>query len=148
MNKYEIIKDGRKLNAICKKNNLQYDKKYKYIIKDNNEIYIYHKKEKYKLVYFDGCFKPYLCKINKQVEELETLQYIINCILEVNRIYEHIDVKIDSNNYYITLYKKDNINYGLSYDKIYFDNFLQTVSYLQGIRKTCYLLELEDIKYE
>ncbi len=60
-----IIKDLRILNAIGRKYNLQFDKKYKYCINDNNSwercfSRFEYKDHKYKLEYMSGCFYPYL----------------------------------------------------------------------------------------
>jgi hypothetical protein len=57
----EIIKDIKTLNAISKKQNLKYDKKYRYITDYNFlRTTFLHNNKKYKIKYFDGCFNPYL----------------------------------------------------------------------------------------
>jgi len=60
-----MITDARILNAICIRYNMKFDKKYKYITEDNNISWFDYKGSLYKLKYFDGCFHPYVIKINK-----------------------------------------------------------------------------------
>ena len=61
-----IIKDLRIINAIAKKYDLKFDKKFKYCISNkinlNKKMYI--QKKEYIIKFFDGCFYPYLVKID------------------------------------------------------------------------------------
>ena len=67
---YEIIRDGRVLNALVKRGLInEWDKIHKYIndykmdrLGSENEI-IYNN-DKYIIKYFDGCFSPFVCKVN------------------------------------------------------------------------------------
>ncbi len=69
-------------------------------------------------------------------KEKEILNDLINEILETKLIFKDIFYKIENKKeYYIKLDYKDRT------DTIYYNNFLQVVSYLQGIRKTIYSLE-------
>ena len=68
--------------------------------------------------------------------EKEILNAIINDILQTKLIYKDIFYKIEDNrNYYIKL------DYNNRTDTIYYDNFLQVVSFLQGVKKAIYSLE-------
>ena len=69
-NNYKIITDARILKAIKKRNLIiDYDKNHGYIDEHNcynsnksiNEFY--YKNELYQIKYFDGCFNPYVIKI-------------------------------------------------------------------------------------
>jgi len=67
----EIITDLRKLNSINKKigNVFVFDKKYKYILEPTYySLKIDTKLEElgYEIKFIDGCFFPYLIKINKK----------------------------------------------------------------------------------
>jgi hypothetical protein len=67
MEKKEIIKDLRTLNAINKKigNIFVFDKTYKYILSPTYysiDIDRNLKKMGYSVKYFDGCFKPFITK--------------------------------------------------------------------------------------
>ena len=69
-------------------------------------------------------------------KEKEILNDLINEILETKLIFKDIFYKIENKKeYYIKLDYKDRT------DTIYYNNFLQVVSYLQGFRKTIYSLE-------
>lgn len=60
-----VVRDLRILNAIGKRYNLKFDKKFKYCVEDNNHFGgLYYKNKQYRLVYFPGCFYPFLAKIN------------------------------------------------------------------------------------
>lgn len=58
-----ILEDLRTIKAICKKYNMEYNKQYKYITKDNNNDILLYKNNVYKLQYFSGCFYPYIIKL-------------------------------------------------------------------------------------
>ena len=68
---YKLITDGRILNGICKKYNIQYDKIFKYVTDDKslgyflakNSFTLEYKKKQYKLLYTSGCFYPYIAQI-------------------------------------------------------------------------------------
>ena len=63
---YEIIRDGRILNALVKRGLInEWDKKYKYV--NDYEFccnYTEYNNNKYVVMYFDGCFSPFVCKVN------------------------------------------------------------------------------------
>lgn len=65
MQRLEVIKDGRTLNAISKKYGLEFDPKFKYCIsKDTSSIptrNLVVGGKSYGLYYFDGCFYPFVC---------------------------------------------------------------------------------------
>ena len=72
---YEVVENFRVLNSISKKFNLDFCRKHKYYngnpYQDNKgndlpRIYNY-KDSRYKLKYFDGCFNPFLIKLNNQI---------------------------------------------------------------------------------
>jgi len=72
----EIITDLRKLKSINKKigNVLVFDKKYKYILEPTYySLKLDNKLEKlgYEIQFIDGCFFPYLIKINKKGSGLD-----------------------------------------------------------------------------
>jgi hypothetical protein len=78
--------------------------------------------------------------------EKQILDTIISEILETNLIFNDILYKIENkHDYFLTLYMRDSENENNPKKKaiIYYDNFLQVVSYLQGVRKILYLLELQ-----
>lgn len=59
-----FVTDGRTLRALAKKYGFEYDREYKYITKYNDrETERLLRKEGYKFKYIDGCFYPYLCKV-------------------------------------------------------------------------------------
>ena len=64
---YEIVTDGRVLNALAKRGFInEWDKTHKYIDKyfyGLNSIYSYNNND-YIIKYFEGCFNPFVCKIN------------------------------------------------------------------------------------
>ena len=63
---YEIVTDGRVLNALVNRGLInEWDKTYKYI--NDYEFccnYTEYNNNKYVRMYFDGCFSPFVCKIN------------------------------------------------------------------------------------
>ena len=56
----EIVRDLRVLKAIGKRFNLEFDKKFKYCLKDESEWIFIYKNKQYELKFFDGCFYPFL----------------------------------------------------------------------------------------
>jgi hypothetical protein len=61
----ETIKNLNTLKAISKKYKLEFCKKFKYCIKDNDNYgLMFLKNRKFKLKYFEGCFNPFLIQIN------------------------------------------------------------------------------------
>ena len=63
---YEIITDGRVLNALVRRGFIiEWDKIHKYInVYDYNHNYITeYNNNKYVIEYFDGCFNPFVCKV-------------------------------------------------------------------------------------
>lgn len=71
-----LVTDRVTLNAIAKKNSIDFDKKFKYYVgkSDKNKKGEYipnfftHNNRVFKLEYFDGCFNPFLVECN--VKEL------------------------------------------------------------------------------
>jgi len=60
------ITDGRILNAISRRDNIIFDKKFKYALKNTEDIDfkgITYKNKQYKLKYVSGCFYPFLYEI-------------------------------------------------------------------------------------
>lgn len=55
----EKIKNIKTLKTFEKRYNMEFDKQYKYCIKEGN----FRAENGYKLKYFDGCFYPYLINI-------------------------------------------------------------------------------------
>jgi len=69
----DIVSDGRKLRAFKNRGFIKdYDNDFKYVdcydyLKDGLEINeFYYKNETYKFKYFDGCFMPFVIKVNKK----------------------------------------------------------------------------------
>lgn len=73
-----IIRDGRIINAVLRKmsiendfdiDNVYFNEWYKYIdIRDINDTKVFncvteYKNNTYKIMFFDGCFNPYLVKL-------------------------------------------------------------------------------------
>ena len=66
-NKYEIVTDGRVLNALVKRGLInEWDKMHKYINDYNYgvNLNVIYNNNKYIIKYFEGCFSPFVCKIN------------------------------------------------------------------------------------
>ena len=64
---YEIVTDGRVLNALVKRGLInEWDKIYKYINDYNYgvNLNVIYNNNKYIIKYFEGCFSPFVCKIN------------------------------------------------------------------------------------
>jgi len=64
---YEIVTDGRVLNALVKRGLInEWDKIHKYINDYNYgvNLNVIYNNNKYIIKYFDGCFSPFVCKIN------------------------------------------------------------------------------------
>ena len=64
---YEIVTDGRVLNALVKRGLInEWDKMHKYINDYNYgvNLNVIYNNNKYIIKYFDGCFCPFVCKIN------------------------------------------------------------------------------------
>ena len=64
--KYEIVTDGRVLNALKNRGFIiKWDKIHKYINEyDYNHNYITeYNNNKYVIEYFEGCFMPFVCKV-------------------------------------------------------------------------------------
>ena len=62
-NNYEIVRDGRTLNALLNRGFIDgWDKNYKYVEGDNYGGFKYNN-DSYIIRYFDGCFMPFVCKI-------------------------------------------------------------------------------------
>ncbi len=68
-NNYEIVTDGRVLNALVKRGLInEWDKIYKYINKYKmdrlaSDDRIIYNNNMYIIKYFDGCFSPFVCKV-------------------------------------------------------------------------------------
>lgn len=65
--KYEIVRDGRVLNALVKRGLInEWDKIHKYINDYNYgvNLNVIYNNNKYMIKYFDGCFMPFVCRIN------------------------------------------------------------------------------------
>ena len=64
---YEIVTDGRVLNALVKRGLInEWDKMHKYINDYNYgvNLNVIYNNNKYIIKYFEGCFSPFVCKIN------------------------------------------------------------------------------------
>ena len=64
---YEIVIDGRVLNALVKRGLInEWDKIHKYINDYNYgvNLNVIYNNNKYIIKYFEGCFSPFVCKIN------------------------------------------------------------------------------------
>ena len=67
---YEIVTDGRVLNALVKRGLIdEWDKIYKYINEYkldrlSSQDRIIYNNNMYIIKYFDGCFSPFVCKVN------------------------------------------------------------------------------------
>lgn len=64
---YEIVTDGRVLNALVKRGLInEWDKIHKYINDYNYgvNLNVIYNNNKYMIKYFDGCFMPFVCRIN------------------------------------------------------------------------------------
>ena len=64
---YEIVTDGRVLNALVKRGLInEWDKIHKYINDYNYgvNLNVIYNNNKYIIKYFEGCFSPFVCKIN------------------------------------------------------------------------------------
>ena len=64
---YEIVTDGRVLNALVKRGLInEWDKMHKYINDYNYgvNLNVIYNNNKYIIKYFDGCFMPYVIVIN------------------------------------------------------------------------------------
>ena len=57
------IGDLRILEAISRIYGMKFDRDYKYCIKDNGISKLKYKGETYKLTYVDGCFYPFLFRV-------------------------------------------------------------------------------------
>ena len=68
--KYEIVTDGRILNALVNRGLInEWDKTHKYINDYKmdrlcSEDEIIYNNNKYIIKYFEGCFCPFVCKVN------------------------------------------------------------------------------------
>ena len=70
----EIIKDLRTLNALTKKYQLNFDKKYKYCLNcDELTKKFYINQKEYQLKFFDGCFYPYIIKTDRKKATFQTI---------------------------------------------------------------------------
>ena len=68
---YEIVRDGRVLNALINRGLIyEWDKIHKYIEYDmsrlGGENQIIYNNNMYIIKYFDGCFMPFVCKVNNE----------------------------------------------------------------------------------
>ena len=65
---YEIVTDGRVLNALVKRGLInEWDKIHKYINDYNFGVNFWsfkYNNNYYEIKYFEGCFSPFVCKIN------------------------------------------------------------------------------------
>lgn len=59
-----IVRDGRILNALANRYPLEWDKTYKYITKYNDIMCkdMEYKGKRYGLIFFDGCFNPFVAE--------------------------------------------------------------------------------------
>ncbi len=65
-NNYEIVRDGRTLNALLKIGFIDgYDKNYKYVEYPMSRLSTHTKynNDSYVIKYFEGCFMPFVCKV-------------------------------------------------------------------------------------
>ena len=61
---YDVVKDGRVLRAIAARYLTDFNKKHKYCLTPSQcPFCMEYKGEKYRLMYFDGCFYPFLVKM-------------------------------------------------------------------------------------
>ena len=61
--RYEIVTDGRVLNALVRRGLInEWDKTHKYI-NDYDETEIIYNNDTYIVKYFEGCFSPFVCKV-------------------------------------------------------------------------------------
>jgi hypothetical protein len=66
---YEIVEDGRILNALVKRGLIdEWDRTHKYINKYNmsrlaSDDRIIYNNDLYMIKYFEGCFSPFVCKV-------------------------------------------------------------------------------------
>ena len=64
---YEIVTDGRVLNALVKRGLInEWDKMHKYINDYNYgvNLNVIYNNNMYVIKYFEGCFSPFVCKVN------------------------------------------------------------------------------------
>ena len=75
----EIIKDLRTLNALAKKYQLNFDKKYKYCLNcENLTKKFYINQKEYQLKFLDGCFYPYIIKTDRKKATFQTISTYSN----------------------------------------------------------------------
>lgn len=60
-----VIGDSRILEVISRRYGMKFDRNYKYCIKDNGINELKYKGNNYKLRYTDGCFYPFLVRIDE-----------------------------------------------------------------------------------
>ena len=75
------------------------------------------------------------------MDKKDILDTIIQAILETNLIFKDIFYKIENDVIYLYLYTKK--EHTKQKSTIYYETIDQAITYLQGIRKALYLLEME-----
>ena len=91
----EIIKDLRTLNALTKKYQLNFDKKYKYCLNcDELTKKFYINKKEYQLKFFDGCFYPYIIKTDRKKATFQTIPTYSNFYKSKNGELFYLSKKI------------------------------------------------------
>lgn len=60
----ELVTDGRILNALAKRYQFEWDRRYKYITRCNDNVCrdMEYNGKRYGLIYFDGCFYPFVAE--------------------------------------------------------------------------------------
>lgn len=61
---YDVVRDRRVLRAFSARHGMEFDKVWKYCVNATScPTFVEYKGEKYRLMYFDGCFCPFLVKL-------------------------------------------------------------------------------------
>ena len=136
----KIIKDLRELKRLSNKYDLKIDKTYKYILSDvsfSNERKL--KKDGFNIMFFSGCFYPYLVKLeteneNKKIRELKE---------KIKPIIDFLKVNINENDKQAIISLKDSIKYKdfkNFFPEITRNNLIKLFDYSQDNKKITYLV--------